>query len=148
MLSSWFWFAVNAWTSAGGARGGRKNWKRRWVVLKSEYICYFGEKENGTSEDGPCLGVVPLRGAKVFRQRAMSVQLAPPNAFMAQIVSVEAIADETQLASDTPQSSSAAQLPTTCYQCHKANSSRIHCKSCQNVFCEACAAENQMIGDK
>ncbi|XXQ31678.1 Protein kinase domain containing protein [Plasmodiophora brassicae] len=132
----------------GGARGGRKNWKRRWVVLKSEYICYFGEKENGTSEDGPCLGVVPLRGAKVFRQRAMSVQLAPPNAFMAQIVSVEAIADETQLASDTPQSSSAAQLPTTCYQCHKANSSRIHCKSCQNVFCEACAAENQMIGDK
>ena len=71
-------------TKQGGARGGFKNWKKRWIVLRDDYLCYYKEKPaddpdnqnssaahrggdtGDTNADTPLLGVMPLRGAKII----------------------------------------------------------------------------------
>ena len=48
-------------TKMGGAKGGRKSWKRRWVVLRNDCIYYYRSKEQMVE-----LGVMPLHGVRVL----------------------------------------------------------------------------------
>jgi len=55
----------------GGAKGGRKNWKRRFFVLKEQCMYYYVSKP-----ELRLLGVMPLQGAEVLD--VGSIMQTPP----------------------------------------------------------------------
>nr|AVG22651.1 MAPKKK4 [Plasmodiophora brassicae] len=58
-------------TKQGGARGGFKNWKKRWFEIKRDCIFYYKARPvAGAEDEQPVLGVLPLSGAAVFAHDA------------------------------------------------------------------------------
>ena len=59
-------------TKQGGARGGRKNWKKRFFVLKEDCLFYYSEENN-------LLGVMPVHQSRLYD---FSGESRPPPKFI------------------------------------------------------------------
>jgi len=119
-------------TKQGGARGGFKNWKRRFIVLKQDCLYYYKTKPGeaqGTSEetDVPLLGVMPLRGAKVL-------DFPDPESIGVDSKPLEVISDA-----------------LVCRECKREFSlvwRRHNCKNCGEAFCKTCLRHKRELPKK
>jgi hypothetical protein len=58
----------------GGAKGGRKSWKRRWFVLKEDCL-YYKESPESTV----LLGAMPLHGCHILDLGCLTQSPPPPH---------------------------------------------------------------------
>ncbi len=103
----------------GGARGGRKSWKKRYFVLKEDCLYYYDSAEKMT-----LLGVMPLQGSRLldFGGKYQGAgKITEPPAF-----------------ADRP----------VCYECKISwtlTTRRHHCRNCGQTFCDKCSSKRIRI---
>jgi serine/threonine protein kinase len=104
---------ISGWLyKMGGARGGMKNWKKRWFVLKQGCLYYYKEELTPESIGNVVMGVMPIYNTIIY-DHGSSCQ-APPDKDIAAI----------------------------CSSCHREFSltvRRHHCRSCGQSFCDKCS---------
>ena len=96
----------------GGARGGRKSWKRRWFVLKEDCLYYYHSED---PVDPVLLGVMPLHLSTLLDLDSSS--LAPPKRVDSAVC-------------------------FECKRPFAITLRRHHCRRCGRSFCDRCSARS------
>lgn len=96
----------------GGAKGGRKNWKKRWFVIKQGCLYYYRDQQAATTS---LLGLFPLHGASLLDQ-------------------ADAVTPKPEWAND-PECA-------TCKMKFNLTNRQHHCRACGNSFCAKDSSHN------
>jgi len=103
----------------GGNRGGRKNWKKRYMAIKGDCLFYYNlSPEHARARNAPQteMGVVPLHGLEV-----LDVPTWPSREW---------------------------EHAPSCFVCLKEFSLLVrkhHCRSCGRTLCDACSSKTSVI---
>ena len=100
----------------GGARGGRKSWKRRWFVLKEDCLYYYSSE----AESAALLGVMPLHASQLLDVDGETAAAVQPRR-------------------------TDGKVCFECKRPFSLTLRRHHCRRCGRSFCDRCSSQQTQL---